>query len=104
MPGATTVEDELQQRIDELEEERDALRASAARFERAGQIDRAAADGVQSEVKALQDERAELKREVALLKPWFPGVKRNAGSGRVQPDPAGRAQLSLRGNAVEAYG
>jgi cell division protein FtsB len=62
------LESDLQQRIEELEEERDALRASAAKFERAGQIDRAAADGVQSEVKALQDERAELKREVAFLK------------------------------------
>ncbi|MGB5452541.1 MAG: DUF6776 family protein [Sedimenticolaceae bacterium] len=62
------MEADLQERIAELEEERDALRASAARFERAGQIDRAAADGVQSEIRALQDERAELKREVALLK------------------------------------
>lgn len=66
-------ESALQQRIEELEEERDTLRASAARFERAGQIDRAAADGVQSEVKALQDERAELKREVALLQSLVSG-------------------------------
>lgn len=67
------LEDELQQRIAQLEEERDTLRAAAARFERAGQIDRAAADGVQSEVRALQDERAELKREVALLKTLVAG-------------------------------
>lgn len=67
------LEDTLQQRIQELEEERDALRASAARFERAGQIDRAAADGVQSEVRALQNERAELKREVALLQSLVSG-------------------------------
>lgn len=56
------------QRIAELEQERDALRARAARFERAGQIDRAAADSVQAEIRALQEERAELKREVAFLK------------------------------------
>lgn len=62
------VADRLRQRIDQLEEERDALRAAAARFERRGQVDRAAADRVQSEVRALQDERAELRREVAFLK------------------------------------
>jgi hypothetical protein len=67
------VEDRLRQRVEELEAERDQLRASAARFERAGQIDRAAADGVQAEVKALQDERAELKREVAFLKTLVSG-------------------------------
>jgi len=67
------LEDELQQRILELEEERDNLRAAAARFERAGQIDRAAANGVQAEVRALQDERSELKREVALLKTLVAG-------------------------------
>ena len=62
------VEVRLRERIAELEEERDLLRAAAARFERAGQIDRAAADGVQLEVRALQDERAELRRQVAFLK------------------------------------
>lgn len=62
------VEDGLRDTIAELEEERDALRAAAARFERSGQIDRAAADGVKSEVRQLQEERAELKREIAFLK------------------------------------
>ena len=65
----------MQQRIEQLEEERDELRAAAARFERAGQIDRAAAEGVQAEVKALQGERAELKREVALLESLVSGSK-----------------------------
>lgn len=65
--------DSLRERIAELEEERDTLRAAAARFERAGQIDRAAADGVKSQVKALQDERADLKREVAFLKTLVSG-------------------------------
>jgi cell division protein FtsB len=64
---------ELMQRIEELAAERDALRSDAARFERAGQIDRAAADGVQSEIKALQEERAELKREVAFMKSLVSG-------------------------------
>ncbi len=67
------VEDRLLERIDELEEERDELRQAAARYERSGQIDRAAAEGVQSEVKALQGERAELKREVAFLKTLVSG-------------------------------
>lgn len=65
----------LQKRILELEAERDALRASAAKFERAGQIDRAAAEGVQSDVRSLQTERAELKREVALLKSLVAGAE-----------------------------
>lgn len=67
------VEAQLYQRIAELEEERDRLRAESARYERAGQIDRAAAQGVRSEVQALQSERAELKREVAFLKTLVSG-------------------------------
>ena len=63
----------LRERIAELEEERDVLRAAAARFERAAQIDRAAAERVQSEVKMLQDERAELKSQLAFLKSLVPG-------------------------------
>jgi len=66
-------EETLRERIAELEAERDILRAASARFERAGQIDRAAADGVKAEIKSLQDERAELKREVAFLKTLVSG-------------------------------
>lgn len=66
-------EGELATRIAELEAERDELRSAAARFERAGQIDRAAVDGVQEQVKVLQDERAALKREVAFLKTLVSG-------------------------------
>jgi len=61
-------ESALRERIALLEEEREALRVEAARFERDGQIDKAASDEVKAEVKTLQDERAELKREVAFLK------------------------------------
>ena len=67
------VEIALRERIEELETERKQLRTSAARLERSGQIDRAAANGVQSQVKALQDERADLKREVAFLKTLVSG-------------------------------
>jgi len=66
-------ETQLRERIAELEEETAVLRAAAARFERAGQIDRAAVVDVQSEVKSLQAERAELKREVAFLKSLVSG-------------------------------
>ena len=68
------VEAELRAAVRELEQERDALRAAKARFERAGQIDRAAADGVKSEVRMLQEERAELRREVAFLKSLVSGA------------------------------
>lgn len=70
------IEDVLRERIEKLEAERDELRQSAARFERANQIDRATVDGVQSEVKSLQAERAELKREVAFLKTLVSGGNR----------------------------
>jgi len=67
------VEADLLARIARLEQEREALRAAAARFERAGQIDRAAADGVKSQVLALEEERAELRRQVAFLKTLVSG-------------------------------
>ncbi len=63
----------FERRIEELEEERENLRAQAAKLERAGQIDRAAVNGVQGEVRSLQEERASLKREVAFLKKLVSG-------------------------------
>jgi hypothetical protein len=83
------MEAELMQRIEELAAERDALRSDAARFERAGQIDRAAADGVQAEVKALQNERAELKREVAFLKTLVSGEEHKLALGDYSLNKAG---------------
>lgn len=71
--GNVEVEAALRERVAALESERDALREAAARFERTGQVDKAAADAVKSEVRALQDERAELKREVAFLKSLVAG-------------------------------
>jgi len=67
------VEASLKQRVEELEKQKMALTAQAARFERAAQIDREAAEQVQGEVKSLQQERSELKREVAFLKALVSG-------------------------------
>ena len=63
----------LQQRIVSLEQERDELRLSAARFERSSQIDQTAVDTVQAELKSLQDERAALRQEVEFLKSLVSG-------------------------------
>lgn len=70
---ANTVEYGLRERIAELEEEREVLLAAAERFERMGEVERTAAEAVKSQVKALQTERAELKREVAFLKSLVAG-------------------------------
>lgn len=51
-----------------LKDECDELRLRATASERAGQIDRDAARQVQETIKGLQDERADLKREVAFLR------------------------------------
>lgn len=67
------LENRLRDRVATLEQERDDLRQQAVRFERSGQIDRAAVSDVQLEVKTLQDERAALKREVAFLKSLVSG-------------------------------
>lgn len=55
-------------RIDELEQELEALRLAAAGHERASQIDRDAARRVQQELLELQTERADLRRELALMR------------------------------------
>lgn len=60
--------EELDARVDRLRSERDTLRLQAARFERGGQIDRSAVDAAGSEILALQNERADLQREVAFLR------------------------------------
>jgi hypothetical protein len=99
-------EDELVARILALQAERDELLAAAARFERAGQIDRAAVDGVQARVKALQDERAELKREVAFLKTLVSGEEyelKLAGPTLVElGDGAFRFEVTLSKGSVQA--
>ena len=58
----------LRERIAELERERDELRFLAAKYERAGQIDREATQAIQTQIKSLQNERVELQREAATLR------------------------------------
>ncbi|HEC15970.1 MAG TPA: hypothetical protein ENI99_05275 [Sedimenticola sp.] len=58
----------LQQRVDDLEAERAELRQQVAALERASQIDREAARRVREEIKAIQDERLEMERELAFLR------------------------------------
>ena len=58
----------LRAKIRALEKERVQLLLTAANHQRASQIDRDAARRVQQDIKSLQDERAELKRQVAFLK------------------------------------
>jgi len=57
----------LSERAEELEAELEKQRERAARFERASQIDRLAAEQVREELKALQQERSELTKKVAFL-------------------------------------
>lgn len=71
--AAAAREAELEARIAVLEQEQVELTARAARLERAGQIDRAAVESTKAEVKALQEERAALKRELAFMKALVSG-------------------------------
>jgi len=63
----------LEERIAALQAERDQLRAAAAKFERASQIDQSAVASVQAQLKALQDERSALRQEVEFLKSLVSG-------------------------------
>ncbi|MCB1791426.1 MAG: hypothetical protein KDJ24_14095 [Gammaproteobacteria bacterium] len=59
---------ELQQRVDDLEKERDQLRFEAARHERGSQIDRQSVQNVNEQIEALRSERSELRREADRLR------------------------------------
>lgn len=59
---------QLQAQLRTLQRERENLLLTSANHERASQIDRDATRRVQQDIKSLQDERAELRREVAVLK------------------------------------
>jgi hypothetical protein len=63
----------LEQRIESLQRERDELRAAAARYERASQIDQSAVSKVREDLAALQEERSELRQEVEFLKSLVSG-------------------------------
>lgn len=73
LPQHLATESQLRQRVQQLEQERDQLRMQEARFQRAAQIDQAAMAAVQTDLKNLQQQRAELRRQVALLKSLVSG-------------------------------
>lgn len=59
---------DLQQRLADLENERNQLRFEVARFERGGQIDRHSVENVNGQLTALRQERDSLQKEVARLR------------------------------------
>ncbi len=63
-----SVVDELQQKITQVESQRDTLSQSVATLERAAQIDKLAQREVQEELIRLQEERHEMEQELAILK------------------------------------
>lgn len=63
-----SVPDELQQKLLQLESERDALSQTVATLERAAQIDKVAQREVQEELIALQEGRQKLEQELAIMK------------------------------------
>ncbi len=63
-----SVVDELQQKITQVELERDTLSQSVATLERAAQVDKVAQREVQEELIALQEERQKMEQELAILK------------------------------------
>lgn len=60
--------DDLQQRLADLENERNQLRFEVARFERSGQIDRHSVENVSGQIQALREERDSLQKEVVRLR------------------------------------
>lgn len=64
---------ELEVRVVKLEREREQLRQESARFERSAQIDQAAVQTVQGDLKSLQEERSQLRQEVEFLKSLVSG-------------------------------
>jgi hypothetical protein len=65
--------DAVQQQLTALQIEHDALRVRAINAERTNQVDQAALAAAQEALLALQDERAELLREVEFLKSLVSG-------------------------------
>lgn len=65
--------DALRMQISTLETEAEALRLRAITAERTQQVDQAALAAVQQDMLAFQDERAELRRELAFLKSLVSG-------------------------------
>jgi hypothetical protein len=63
----------LEKRIQALQEERDELRAAAARYQRSSQIDQSAVAAVREELTGLQEERAELRQQLEFYKSLVSG-------------------------------
>lgn len=63
----------LQDKVTLLEKERDEYRLKAAQYERASQIDQNVVSTVQTDLKSLQAERAELRQQVEFLKSLVSG-------------------------------
>ena len=59
--------DDLEERIERIAGERDALRQQVASLERSGQVDREAARQLKEELEKLQRERLELREQLTLL-------------------------------------
>ncbi len=83
----------LEQRISTLEKECKQQRELAARFQRASQIDRAAAQAVQATIKDLEAERAELRQKVAVLNTLI--------SGKVTALEVSKVKLARNGQSNE---
>lgn len=63
----------LKAHIAELEKEREAFRSVSAKHERSSQISRNAAAKVQEDIQRLEEEKAELRRRLALLEELMVG-------------------------------
>lgn len=85
---------DLEQRLQELQREHESLRAEAARYQRASQIDRLAAEQVRGELRALQEERSALTKKVTFLNSLI--------SGEVSALQVSKVKLSSRGEEQEA--
>ena len=99
---AIKIQTRLQNRVEQLTEEKAALQIAADDHQRARQIDRDAARLVQDGVKTLQDERAKLKREIAFLRELV-----SAGDGDLQIrdfrlEALGRREFQYRLTVIQA--
>ncbi|BAN69898.1 DUF6776 family protein [endosymbiont of unidentified scaly snail isolate Monju] len=83
----------LQARIGELREECDQQRELAARYQRAAQIDRAAAEEVRESLRVAQEEQAKLRKQVTFLNSLI--------SGKVTALEVSEVKLARQGNSSE---
>lgn len=79
LDGVNQRSEALAEEVRVLTEERDDLQQRVANAERGAQMDREAADQLKSTLVELQDERLELKEEIALLTSLISSDKTKAG-------------------------